>query len=267
MPCARYVPATAKDPRPERSPTRAATDARARRARAIARLYTHEHVGDRGFKSHELDALAGQAAREAMICRSTTESAIRAGWLDDADLDGELQNHRQALAGGHGRAPRDVVTIGQCLGQLEVRRARFVRDRTRVMSNDRCIQARRGARCIEESCAVVTVSIWRPMRVARNAFRAGSANLVVRLHRLERALARCVRCSSSHAALICGSISSYEGTRPGVTDVRRRDANPGPTRWAPATSLREPGRPRRQTSFRNRRDLLGSAICVLDSGT
>ena len=109
------------------------------RARAIACLYAYEHVGDGRLQTDELDALAPEAARhgdDSPFDNRVGEFA-QPRFDDGVHAVGELQNHRQALAGGDRRAPHDVVTIGQCLGQFKVRRTRFVRYRARVMSKDR----------------------------------------------------------------------------------------------------------------------------------
>ena len=165
------------------------------RARAIACLYAHEHVGDGRLQPDELDALAAEAARhgdDSPFDNRVGEFA-QPGLDDGAHPVGELENHRQALAGGDRRAPHDVVTIGQCLGQLEVRRARFVRHRARMMSNDRDTCDREEPRDASKESARDTHGVdfarGRP-RSGRNTRRFGETNLVMRLHRLERALPR-----------------------------------------------------------------------------
>ena len=105
---------------------------------AIARLDPHQHIGDGGLQAHELDALAAEAARRG------DDPALdnRVGQLAQPGLDevactiGKLQNDRQPHAGQHRGAPHDVVAIRQRLGQFEVRRARFVGARARVMRKD-----------------------------------------------------------------------------------------------------------------------------------
>jgi hypothetical protein len=105
----------------------------------VERLHTHEHVGDRGLQPHELDALAGETARRSddLSLDDRVDEFAQPGRDDDTHTVGQLQDHRQALAGRHRGAPDDVEAVGKGLGELEVGGARFVRDRDRQMRDER----------------------------------------------------------------------------------------------------------------------------------
>ena len=98
---------------------------------SVARLDPHQHIGDGGLQTHELDALAAQAPGRS----NDTAFHDRVGQLahvrlhQSADTFGKLQDDGQPHAGRHRRAPHDVVAIRRRFGQLEVRRTRFMRAR------------------------------------------------------------------------------------------------------------------------------------------
>ncbi len=198
MPCMRYAPATANDPGRRRFPPRAARDGRASSnvapSRVCTRTSTSVMVACRPTNSMRLPPRPPGAV---MILRARRPSrAARAAFGSTSVLDafGKLQNDRQPHAGRHRRAPHDVVTIRQRLGQLEVGRARFVRARARVMRKE----GQRGERqCTAQPSTAIAMrassastSRWRPMRRGRNLGRLRQMDLVVRLHRLECALPR-----------------------------------------------------------------------------
>ena len=168
-----------------------------RRMRAIARLDPHEHVGDGGLQAHELDALAAEAARHG----NDPAFDDRVGQFAQPAARRGCSHHREAAErpasawpAEHRRAPHDVVAIRQRLGQLEVRRARFVGARARVMRKDgRAPRARSEPRqAIEESRVRRSRRRFRAWRsgCSRNPRHFREMDLVMRLHRLERTLPR-----------------------------------------------------------------------------
>ena len=72
-----------------------------------------------------------------IIRRSTIESgSSRTLGSTTCSHHREAGEDRQAQASRNGRAPHDVVTVGRCLRQLEVCRARFMGARARLMRED-----------------------------------------------------------------------------------------------------------------------------------
>ena len=85
-----------------------------RRVRAIARLDPHQHIGDGGLQSHELDTLAAEAARRAddLTLDNRVGQLAQPGFDEVARTFGKLQNDGQPHAGQHRRTPDDVVAVG-----------------------------------------------------------------------------------------------------------------------------------------------------------
>ena len=258
MPCMRYAPRRRTIPgRRDIQPGARGMNERGR-ARAIARLYPHEHVGDGGLQAHELDALAPRPPGTV----DDPPFDDRVGKSARPGLDEVACTHRGSCrttgkphAGGDRGAPHDVVAIGQRLGQLEVRRARFVRVRARVMRKDASAHrdsnradaptATRATRHgVAFGCTAYGVS-------GRNPRHVRETDLVMRPHRLERALP-CggallvdpsrldLRLDLVEAGDAPGRRGSHEDEMPAQARLDR--SLPG--------SWLEPGRLQRQTGFR-----------------